>query len=88
MKKTMAVILLLMCGSTLAHAQWSGQEPVDTYVSPSALPPIPQGAIDVTTGQYFPPAAGGVTNPQTGTFYQSVGGGYINTQTGEFAPAQ
>lgn len=49
--------------------------------------PVPQGAIDGTTGQYLPPAAGGAINPQTGAFYLSVGGGYINTQTGQFMPA-
>ena len=59
-----------------------------TLVNPPAPPPVPQGAIDVTTGQYLPPAAGGVTNPQTGAFYQSVGGGYVNTQNGAFMPAQ
>jgi len=62
--------------------------PPPAWVNPPAPPPVPQGAIDVTTGQYLPPAAGGVINPQTGAFYQSVGGGYINTQTGAFMPAQ
>ncbi|KAK48173.1 pilus assembly protein CpaB [Caballeronia jiangsuensis] len=71
--------------------------PSQNYVNPSptlvdsspttVVNSVPQGAIDVTTGQYLPPAAGGVINPQTGAFYQSVGGGYVNTQNGSFVPA-
>ncbi|MDK3022624.1 hypothetical protein QO239_08390 [Cupriavidus taiwanensis] len=62
------------------------------YASPApppvyAPPAVPQGAINVHTGQYYPPVAGGVIDPTNGTFHQAVGGGYINTQTGTFSPA-
>nr|WP_057925955.1 hypothetical protein [Burkholderia ambifaria] len=60
--------------------------PPPAYVN--APPPIPQGAIDVQTGQYLPPAAGGVINPQNGEFYPRVAGGYVNPQNGAFMPAQ
>jgi hypothetical protein len=58
--------------------------PPSTYVIP---PPVPQGAIDVRSGQYYPPAAGGITNPQSGQFYPSVAGGYVNPQNGQFMPS-
>jgi hypothetical protein len=85
MKRTIAIIMLAGA-STVAHAQWTN-EVQSNWVNPPAPLAIPQGAIDVQTGQYLAPAAGGVVNPQTGAYYQQVGGGYINTQNGQFTPA-
>ena len=75
---------------------WSHKKNVNRRRTPDIpyLPPpppiphvnVPQGAIDVTSGQYLPPAAGGVIDPRTGTFHIDAGGGYINSQTGEFSP--
>lgn len=69
------------------HVRPAYANPPSTWGNPPAPPPIPQGAINAQTGQYYPPVAGGVINPQNGTFYQSVGGGYVNTQNGAFMPS-
>ncbi|WP_432262932.1 hypothetical protein [Cupriavidus sp. TMH.W2] len=61
--------------------------PAPPPVYAPAAPAVPQGAINVHTGQFYAPAAGGVVDTATGTFHQAVGGGYINTQTGAFSPA-
>ncbi len=75
------------------HVRQAYGNPPSAYVNAptatvNAPPPVPQGAIDVQTGQYLPPVAGGVINTQNGAFYQLVGGGYVNTQNGTFMPAQ
>lgn len=86
------IVALAWAGTIATHSAMAqvydpqtGQYYGNAYTPPP--PPMPQGAIDVTTGQYLPPAAGGVTNPQSGAFYQSVAGGYIDTQTGAFMPS-
>lgn len=68
------------------HVRQAYGNPPPAYVNPP--PPVPQGAINVQTGQYLPPVSGGVINPQNGAFYPSVAGGYVNPQTGAFMPAQ
>jgi len=66
----------------------TGQEPVP-YTQPEPSPtPLPKGAINVQTGEYYPPAAGGIINPRTGGVMPDVGGGYIDDKTGKFIPKQ